>query len=138
MISSSICPDIGTASVAIYHGRRRRRPSLILIYKRRMKRMYTIQHRFNSFITNNPQVYDMAKKISLGLRHKGYVHCGISLVWERMRWMNFLSRDPREQYKLCNDYRAPLARKLMTEEPELNGFFKTRDSKVDVVQGRAA
>nr|BAR33882.1 hypothetical protein [uncultured Mediterranean phage uvMED] len=50
----------------------------------------------------------------------------IVAITERLRWDSYLRQDG-EEYKLNNNYSAPIARTLMALNPELRGMFQTRD-----------
>lgn len=92
----------------------------------RARRDRTIQERFLDFHSRNPQVYYLLVRFSYELKRRGYEHCGISLVWERMRWEVAMTTNDPDGFKLNNDWRSRYARLLMEQEPELDGFFRTR------------
>jgi hypothetical protein len=87
----------------------------------------TIDARFQSFHADNPRVYELLVRFSLQLKHRGYEHAGISLIWERMRWEMSLETVDPDGFKLNNDYRSRYARLLMASVPSLEGFFRTRE-----------
>jgi hypothetical protein len=51
-------------------------------------------------------------------------------MWERLRWVSYidvLRDETAEKYKLNNNYKAEYARFIMRREPDLEGFFRTRE-----------
>jgi hypothetical protein len=64
----------------------------------------------------------------LQLKRKGWNHYGIKAIVEVVRFHRALeTTDP--DFKLNNNYSSRYARILMDEEPELAGFFQTRELK---------
>jgi hypothetical protein len=86
----------------------------------------TIQERFEAFHTQNPQVYQALRQISLQMRGRGVQHFGMKALFELLRF-DFAMQTRGEDYKLCNSYTSRYARLLMEQEPELQGFFSTRE-----------
>lgn len=84
-----------------------------------------LERQFLRFHELNPHVYETIVKISFALRKRGVPRTGISMIFERMRWL-WAVQTRGDDYKLNNNYRAFYARKVMDEHPELEGFFKTR------------
>jgi len=88
----------------------------------------TIRQRFNAFHKANPRVYDMIVRLSLQVKNQfGLQKCGVSLIYERMRWLHLQAGTSGEEpFKLSNDFRAEYARLIMLNEPGLQGFFNVR------------
>jgi hypothetical protein len=62
------------------------------------------------------------------LKRKGWNHYGIKAIVEVVRFHRALeTTDP--DFKLNNNYSSRYARILMDQEPELAGFFQTRELK---------
>ncbi len=82
--------------------------------------------RFREFHRENPQVYDRLLGLALEWKRRGRTRCGIGMLWEVLRWQTGMETggDP---YKLNNNYRSRYARLMMEREPELLGFFETRE-----------
>jgi hypothetical protein len=87
----------------------------------------TIQERFEEFHAAHPEVYTYLLALAREVRHKGYKRYGIGALWERLRWHFQIEEALGEDFKLNNDFRSRYARKLMQEQPELDGFFEIRE-----------
>lgn len=86
------------------------------------------EREFRVFHGENPHVYDALRTICLELREKGITRFGIRTVWERLRWLSkFSTKHRANDYKLNDHHTRFYARLLMDQEPELKGFFETRD-----------
>ena len=86
----------------------------------------TIQERFLAFHEANPDVYNYLREFALVAKHSGYNHYSISSLFERLRW-HYSIELRTEDFSLNNSYRSRYARLLMEKEPELRGFFHTRE-----------
>lgn len=86
----------------------------------------TIQERFELFHTNNPHVYRLLRRFALEAKARGRVCFGARQVYERARWFASFETDSDDQFKLNDNYISRYARKLMEDESELEGFFRTR------------
>lgn len=91
----------------------------------------TLRERWWAFHCANLAVYDALRLMALELKWAGYRRCGISLLWERLRWEWYLQTNGLEPYRLSNSYRSLYARFLMAREEELFGFFETRPLAAD-------
>lgn len=87
----------------------------------------TLPERFAEFHASNPHVYGHLRTLALGLRRRGHESGGIAQLFEVLRWQQAM-QTVGDDFKLNNDYRAFYARMLMSEEPELAGFFEIRSS----------
>lgn len=94
-----------------------------------------IYKRFEKFHTENPSVYDNLVRLAREFRRKGSNHnrkMGIGMLYEVLRWNYYMSVEAgEEEYKLSNDFRAPYARLIMDQEPDLQDAFNLRCSVVD-------
>lgn len=90
----------------------------------------TPQERFEAFHEANPHVYRALRLLALRLRRSGRRHYGMKGLFEVLRFDRALRTDG-DEFKLNNNYTAAYARKLMADEPELDGFFETRSSRAD-------
>lgn len=86
----------------------------------------TIQERFQAFHEQNPQVYAALRDLCLDRKRRGFRHWSIKCAWEILRWLGEMHTDG-EDFLLPNDYHSRYARLLMEREPELDGFFTTRE-----------
>jgi len=85
----------------------------------------TPAERFEAFHEAHPEVYAELRALALRLRTAGVKRYGMKSLWEVLRWHRALEKT--EERKLNNDYTAYYARLLMANEPELEGFFETRE-----------
>ena len=86
----------------------------------------TIEERFRAFHRANPHVYVQLRKLALNYRRQGRQRGGMKMLFEVLRYQSGI-RTRGEPYKLNNDFTALYARMLMAREPELAGFFETRE-----------
>ena len=86
----------------------------------------SIDERFARFHAANPHVYERLKEMARLAKSRGRSRFAIATLFEVLRWERVLSTDTDESLKLNNNYRALYARLLMAQEPDLEGFFETR------------
>lgn len=86
-----------------------------------------IERDFWAFHIANPRVYTELRDHALHLRRKGRTHYGVKALFEVVRFHRALeTTDKCKEWRLNNNYTALYARLLMTNEPELRDFFRTR------------
>lgn len=85
----------------------------------------TSTEKFERFDELNPHVYQMILQVTRQLQAKGFKNAGMKMIFERLRWL-WAMQTQGEDYKLNNNYTAFYARKVMRENPDLEGFFKVR------------
>ena len=88
----------------------------------------TIQARFESFHSRNPDVYrELVALARRGVR-SGRTKLGIGQLFEVLRWEYSIAGlpDRRESFKLSNDYRSRYARLIMEQESDLVDVFNTK------------
>jgi hypothetical protein len=90
------------------------------------RRGATIQERFESFHATNPHVYQNLKRLSLQLKRRGNRRGSIGMLFEILRHQ-YMMQTSGDDYKLNNNFRSRYARLLQAQEPELRGFFETRE-----------
>ena len=94
-----------------------------------------IYARFLKFHAANPEVYNNLVRLAREFRRKAHNHnrkMGIACLYEVLRWNYYMSVDMGEEdFKLSNDFRAPYARLIMQQEPDLQDAFNTKTSIVD-------
>lgn len=88
------------------------------------------EEKFREFHEANPHVYRELRRLALQMKARGREQWGIAGIFEVLRWNRAMQTDAPD-YKLCNTHRAFYARLLMEKEPELEGFFYTRESVAD-------
>jgi len=89
-----------------------------------------------AFHAANPHVYERLRRSALELRATGVTRYGLKAFYRMLRWERDLStEDAASRYRLNHNYQAWYSRKLMTENPELAGFFATRSAGGFVTEG---
>lgn len=88
---------------------------------------HDLQAAFERFHRDNPHVYETLKVLALRAARKGQ-RVGMKAVYEMARWYYTVETDG-EPYKLNNSFTAFYSRLLMEQEPELAGFFETRQQR---------
>lgn len=86
----------------------------------------SIAGRFARFHEANPEVYEELVRLARTLKRKGLDNYGIVGLYEVLRYDRSLRTDGKP-FKLSNDYRSRYARLIMEKEPDLAGFFRTRE-----------
>jgi hypothetical protein len=83
-----------------------------------------------AWLEKHPDVYVTFRTYALQAIHSGR-KVGAKAIGERMRWDAMLEN--KQGYKVNNDVISLMARRLMWEYPEFNGYFETRGSKYDAI-----
>jgi hypothetical protein len=86
----------------------------------------TMAERFVEFHRLNPQVYVAIVDIARDLVALGFAKCGMKMIFERLRWLSAIETKG-DEFKLNNNYTSFYARLVMEAEPDLAGFFETRE-----------
>lgn len=89
----------------------------------------SIQDRFEEWLgtPDGRLVYQECRQRAHALRGRGWRHFAIGAIWESVRYDRAIRVGPEDGYKLNDHYRSRMARLLMDTEPELAGFFETRE-----------
>ena len=82
--------------------------------------------RFLTFHEENPHVYRALVGKARELRAAGHRHYSIKGLYEALRF-EYSLRTKGEPVKLNNNYTAHYSRLIMAMEPDLKGFFSTRE-----------
>ena len=88
----------------------------------------SIAEHFEAFIEQRPDVYDLLVRLARDVKRRGVSDYGMKAVFERARW-HFRIEKGEADFKLNNNYTALFARRIMEREPDLAGFFKTRERR---------
>jgi hypothetical protein len=90
----------------------------------------SIQSRFDAWLEANPRVYGEVVRLAREWRaiHGRDSRVGIATLWEHLRWSTAISTKG-DDFKLNNDFRAPMARLVMRRELDLAGVFETRERR---------
>jgi hypothetical protein len=88
---------------------------------------HSSEERFEQFHAKNPAVYRMLCERARELKARGLREYSMRTLWEVLRWHSQMNIKSTDEFKL-NDHYAPFyARKIMENEPDLRGFFSTRE-----------
>jgi hypothetical protein len=90
------------------------------------KAQLTAQQRFEEFCRRNPRVYSLICEHARRLKAAGRSRYSIKTIWAVMRWESDV-RTFGERFKLDDRYYSRFARLVMQREPDLAGFFATRE-----------
>jgi len=94
----------------------------------KVDRKLSIDEQFKQFHEANPAVYDALRNLALDMRRRGVQHYGTKGLFEVLRW-SYSLQTQGDEFLLNNNYTSRYARLLMQQEPELAGFFETRELK---------
>lgn len=87
-----------------------------------------IEQAFDEFHAKYPDVYAQLVRLARQWRNAGHAKLGIATLYERLRWeWHVGGMQDNDGYKLNNNYKALYARKIMAENPDLNGLFNLRE-----------
>ena len=79
-----------------------------------------------AFHEANPHVAEKIVQLCMALRGKGHVRYSIKGLFEVLRFRYSLQTTSTDQFKLNNNMTSWYARKIMSENRSLHGFFETR------------
>lgn len=89
-------------------------------------RQLSAQERFEEFHRRNPQIYRLICEYARRLKAAGRTRYSIKTIWAVLRWQSDV-QTTGEHYKLDDRYYSRYARLVMAREPDLAGFFNTRE-----------
>ena len=88
----------------------------------------TIQEQFEKFHYANPHIYIRLVSMANQAKRAGRRKIGMQMLFEVMRW-NSIVQTEGDEFKLNNNYCAHYARKIMAENPHLDGIFEVREQR---------
>lgn len=91
----------------------------------RYERYMTLDQRWLTFHSANPQVYVALRRLALDLVRAGNPRIGAKMLAEVVRWHTSL-KPGTEVWKINNSYISRYSRLLAQAEPELADAFETR------------
>jgi len=89
-----------------------------------------IKQRFRDFLEAHPEVYDQLVDLARRAKAAGHKHYSARGLWEYLRFNSILCRG-EDHFKLNDHYIAHFARLIMQREPDLAGFFETRQLRTE-------
>ena len=84
--------------------------------------------KFLEFHRDNPHVYVQLVDCARQVKARGKTRYSIKGLFEVVRFRED-TRTTGKPFKLNNNYTAYFARKIMEENPDLDGFFKLRETR---------
>jgi len=84
--------------------------------------------RTEAWIAQNPHIYELFERYALEIAATGKKF-GAKLLAERVRWETYFNTPTGEGYKICNNYVAYVARKLVADHPHLKNLLRFRQTK---------
>jgi hypothetical protein len=93
----------------------------------RTKRL-SIQQAFEEWLINNPKVFGIFLGFAREVQATGKTHYGIAAITERVRWFVNIE-SVGESFKINNNFRSRMVRRLVEEDPSLSNLFQTRKLK---------
>lgn len=88
-----------------------------------------LERAFWQFHTDNPQIYHLLVRYAQEWK-RDHTHCAIAALFERVRWQIGVDTRSDDGLKLNNNHKAFYARLLELREPNLVGFFRMRQQRV--------
>lgn len=87
-----------------------------------------IEVAFNEYHAEHPDVYRQLVNLTRQWVSYGHAKLGIATLFEKLRWeWHQAGLKDQDGYKLNNNYRALYARKIMEDNPDLDGIFEIRE-----------
>lgn len=88
----------------------------------------SLEERFQRFHRENPQVYQTLVELARNLKRCGWTRCSMKMLFEQCRAAYALETNGTP-YKLNNSMTALYSRLIQQLEPDLWGFFETRERR---------
>ncbi len=84
----------------------------------------------DAYIEKNPKVWEKFKALAVEAKASGRKYFSARTIVERIRWDTTVT-EKDSTFKVGDHVSPYLGRKLMAENPEFAGFFRTKESKRD-------
>lgn len=92
----------------------------------------TIDEQFDAFVEANPWIIDEVADRCRRLRARGFERYGIGAIVEAIRFDRSLAMgDDESGFRVNNSVRSRLARRVMADHTDLDGFFELRRLRSD-------
>ncbi len=93
----------------------------------------TMPEKFIKYHRDNPEIYDKFVEITLqAILIKKFQHFSAEFIFNVIRWETPIEAK-NDPFKINNNYKAFYSRLFMAQYPHYDGFFRTRESKADVM-----
>ncbi len=88
----------------------------------------TLKEKFAEWDEDNPEVYELFCRFTFEAIERGHKRLSAWMIANRIRWETSVVTTGND-YKISNDFIAFYARKFMEQNPQYDGFFKTKAMK---------
>jgi hypothetical protein len=95
------------------------------------RKKMTIMERFSMFHEKNPHVYTTLVEMARKASKNGTKQCSIAMLFEVLRWRTNIETERIDEFKISNCLRAPYARHIMYQNPDLKDIFNLKTSETD-------
>lgn len=85
-----------------------------------------LEGEFWDFHKDNPRVYELFDQFTKYAIERGRTNFSVSVIIERIRWETTIVT-AGDDFKINNNFRAYYARLWMRNNPQYDGFFRTRE-----------
>lgn len=99
-------------------------------FRSRPKKLSIAEH-FQLFHEKNPHVYPLLLEMAVKASKNGARQTSIAMLFEVLRWRTNVETERVDEFKISNSLRAPYARFIMAQNPELDGIFNLKTSQTD-------
>lgn len=86
----------------------------------------TIQHKFEEFHKDNPNVFRLFRRYSRMAKDAGSTQYSAKAIFERVRWHVNIATRSKDAFKLNNNYTSRYARMLADTDSSFTDFFVNR------------
>jgi hypothetical protein len=98
------------------------------------ERKLTIQERFELWLEAEPETWKLIRAyayryLDAWLKRENGRRIGIDLIVSRVRWEHDVERRSDEPFKVNNDFRSRMSRKLIEEDKRFGQLFEIREVK---------
>ncbi len=90
-----------------------------------------LDERFTEFHHANPHVYRTIVAFAYQWKSAGHDKCSMKMLFEVLRWEYGITTRSTDGFTLNNSYTSRYTRLIHANEPDLAGFFNTRQLEAD-------
>jgi hypothetical protein len=88
------------------------------------------KEQFQKYNEQNPKVYELFCKFTNQVINKGFKNFSAESIINQIRWFTSIETTGNS-FKINNDLKPYYARQFMKDNPQYEGFFRTRASIAD-------